>query len=428
MKRLAILFAFLAVSFSVSAEIPWFSQAAATVNLRTEKVINGFYQRFEKIENMKSVLDDFDKVFKENAGINPRSDLRNIGLVVLFEAGKPEFVGYLEGKFNPTRILAEIEASGMMIPPVAKKKVELKQIAGKQVVNFIDEKKGRTVSACFFSNDLFFFAEQKLLERLVKGEIKFDEKPDTEKLTELKSELCLWIDTNVVKNSLENISHPAMIPVVGMLGMFNSLQLSIDKNDVKVAFSCIDKNTANNLKTFIEGQLAGYRMFIDSQLKNQKLPGKEPKWLPKAFSYLFRRSMSLMAQKSLEQTKVESHDSSVFLHSTMPPITESLLNPVTIGATGVLAAIAIPNFQKARQKAKTGKCFANQSLILNALRRYNADNADMITNLNQKVIDVLIKENYLPKSVKCPSGGKYISVGDLTENGQIKCTKHGAAD
>ena len=92
---------------------------------------------------------------------------------------------------------------------------------------------------------------------------------------------------------------------------------------------------------------------------------------------------------------------------------------------GVLAAIAIPNFAKARIEARKKACFANQRVLLGATEMYNMDNEKMLGELN---IEALLSGQYLREAPVCPDGGKYGNIGILFEDGKINCSVHGSVD
>ncbi|NLF95254.1 MAG: hypothetical protein GX569_00860 [Candidatus Riflebacteria bacterium] len=98
---------------------------------------------------------------------------------------------------------------------------------------------------------------------------------------------------------------------------------------------------------------------------------------------------------------------------------------VGTAVVGVLAAIAIPNFQKARMQARKSACFANQRVLLGGTEMYNMDNEKMLHNLD---IQALVNGQYIKSAPECPDGGTYSSEGDLAENGRIKCSIHGSVE
>lgn len=100
---------------------------------------------------------------------------------------------------------------------------------------------------------------------------------------------------------------------------------------------------------------------------------------------------------------------------------------IVIAIIGILAAIAIPNFRKARQQARQKACFANQRVILGAVEMYNMDNTAMMsTDLS---IDTLSSGKYLRGTIQAPeSGCSYAFTADITNDGQVNCAVHGSID
>ena len=114
------------------------------------------------------------------------------------------------------------------------------------------------------------------------------------------------------------------------------------------------------------------------------------------------------------------------LKATLPSIVRTGLIP--IATAGVLAAIAIPNFRKARSNARKTACFANQRVLLGATEMWNMDHENMQTKIDSAFIEKLVEEKYLRSYPTCPEGGTYSSTGDLTTGGKITWSKHGPID
>ena len=96
---------------------------------------------------------------------------------------------------------------------------------------------------------------------------------------------------------------------------------------------------------------------------------------------------------------------------------------IVIAIIGILAAMAIPNFKKARESAREKACYSNIRVILGAVEMYNMDNSTMMTSLS---VDDLVKGKYLKAApskpeVKC----SYFANGDVTASGFIECGWHG---
>ncbi len=99
---------------------------------------------------------------------------------------------------------------------------------------------------------------------------------------------------------------------------------------------------------------------------------------------------------------------------------------IVIAVIGILAAMALPNFQHARERARQAKCFEFTSLLTRTAELYYIENK----HYPEKVEDL---GEYMAghKSVKCPSDGVYSilsgsGVGD--DNAMVFfCSKHGCA-
>ena len=100
---------------------------------------------------------------------------------------------------------------------------------------------------------------------------------------------------------------------------------------------------------------------------------------------------------------------------------------IVIAIIGILAAMAIPNFKKARASARQKACYSNIRVLQGAVEMYNMDVSTMMTTLNQ---GTLRNGKYLKGTadLMCPETSKqkgYKESGDLTDNGEITCGYHG---
>jgi len=95
-------------------------------------------------------------------------------------------------------------------------------------------------------------------------------------------------------------------------------------------------------------------------------------------------------------------------------------------ATWFPAAIAIPNFRKAREQGREKACYANMRVILGAVEMYNMDHSSMMRTAN---IDDLRSGQYLKAAITPPENGcAYGTIGDLASDGHVICLLHGAVE
>jgi competence protein ComGC len=92
----------------------------------------------------------------------------------------------------------------------------------------------------------------------------------------------------------------------------------------------------------------------------------------------------------------------------------------------IMAAISIPNFRKSREQARDKACFANLRVLTGAVEMYNMDTDNPMNNLD---IDQLVQKKYLKAKPYPPeSGCRYLSHGNLAEDGYVYCQLHGSLD
>ena len=92
---------------------------------------------------------------------------------------------------------------------------------------------------------------------------------------------------------------------------------------------------------------------------------------------------------------------------------------IVVAIIGLLAAIAIPNFVKARQTSQTNAC-------INNLRQIDAAKQQWALENGKKSTDTPTKEDlmpYLRSWPKCPAGGSY-TIGTVGETPTCSIPKH----
>ena len=80
---------------------------------------------------------------------------------------------------------------------------------------------------------------------------------------------------------------------------------------------------------------------------------------------------------------------------------------IVVAIIGLLAAIAVPNFMRARENAQTNACIANLKQISGAITLWALDE-------NKSSSDVVTLADLVPDYIKgtpvCPAGGSYVLV------------------
>ncbi|MGB9877379.1 MAG: competence type IV pilus major pilin ComGC [bacterium] len=89
---------------------------------------------------------------------------------------------------------------------------------------------------------------------------------------------------------------------------------------------------------------------------------------------------------------------------------------------GILIAIALPNFLKARENARLRACVANMKQIQAAVEQYAMD-YKMAASASVPALSAL-SPTYIRTTPTCPSGGTY-SINGTVGDYSINCSVHG---
>ena len=95
---------------------------------------------------------------------------------------------------------------------------------------------------------------------------------------------------------------------------------------------------------------------------------------------------------------------------------------IVVAIIGLLAAIAIPNFVKARTTAQTNACIANLKQLDGAAQQWALENKKSGTDsVSAALVTDYLKGNKVPN---CPAGGNYTTA--FTVSGAPVCSVGGA--
>ena len=90
---------------------------------------------------------------------------------------------------------------------------------------------------------------------------------------------------------------------------------------------------------------------------------------------------------------------------------------IVVAVIGVLAAIAIPSFKKARENSQLNVCLKNLAVYQGALDQYAFANGQFPDDIND-----LVTQGYLKRLYDCPVGGAYEwSVKDDNQKYHLVC-------
>ena len=83
---------------------------------------------------------------------------------------------------------------------------------------------------------------------------------------------------------------------------------------------------------------------------------------------------------------------------------------------GILLAIAVPNFVRARESSRQKACVGNMKQIYSANQQWAMDNRAKATDAPPAVSALSGTGNYINALPKCPAGGAYTQAADVSSN------------
>ena len=100
---------------------------------------------------------------------------------------------------------------------------------------------------------------------------------------------------------------------------------------------------------------------------------------------------------------------------------------IVVAIIGLLAAIAIPNFVKARESAQRNACIANMKQIEGAKQQWAVENkkGSSDTPNNSTPGDLYGPSAYIKNEPKCPANGTY-TIGNVATS--VSCSKSASPD
>ena len=430
MKSKIILFAiFLTICCSsLFAQVPWHKNQIVLASVNGSTFINYIFEKAEGFGFKKEVIAEFEQVFLKNSGSDLKKDFQNVGLSIYKgEDGKPHGFFFKSGNFKPEKWYEEFEILGNQAIAKSHLKFNLRKVGQHKIIDFTSAKPGVSgpkpvFSLCFHKPGRVIFSSNSEIDYALKAKITDAPAPIAKQAQ--KQTFFLQADIAILSAAFKNAPNPALKAASSMLAAIDKLYVFLADGKLQIRLICRDEESSKNFAQMINGMVASYRQKLDNDIKMLKAPADGKGWFLNSLFYFSKKGSLLSSKETLDAFSVANKNKTVLIKSTLPPIVQTGIVPVAM--VGVLAAIAIPNFQKARNQARQKACFANQRVLLGATEMYNMDNSEMQTTINDQFLDKLVKGGYLKAKPVCPEGGTYSSEGDLTGEGKITCSKHGS--
>jgi len=434
-KLLALVIALLLVSFSYhsafafdySKLIPEKPAMILKVNLKG-LFESGYYKSFQMGSGaVKKAQQEINAEIEKRLGFTFERDIQDFGIFVGAAAdvknpSPNNILIFVTGKFNSEKLFAAIEQE-------KKLPVTIETVSGKKQISF-----KKIFAGTFLNEETFIFGSSDMIEGLVSGKLKTVGPPETFKAQFEKSAFFLHFslaaaEAKNLKAMFEGLANAPGIPAPAKNVIKNILTLSIfDEGNsflAKAEFS--DKSVGEDLSKMIEGARMMAKGLIDSQEK----AADEKMKTASAFRLLGpeiagTKLAAALGNDLLSSLEIASEGNIFTVKITVPEAYRNFLKPgalpVLVAVAGVGAAIAVPNFKRAKAKAQDKHCMANMKTLEGAVELYLMENGEP----KEEITAELLKSKQLLKfDLKCPGNGTYKIIYNTGKPTVIECSVHG---
>lgn len=419
MKRIIFIvcFCLLLVSsaFASSLSDNFIEQSVGIISLSVDNA-KGFLGLDGKETETTKVSKEVFSALKTKFGIDLEKGIEQIGLFIIPVPsidGKPSFdpILFITGDFNQDNIVSLVEKMSKSSAKEAPKMGAVK-INGKNVSALISTK----ARLLFYNSNMLLLCSDNAVKMLESNKLSFSKAPVSVNTLMEHSKSFIYLGKEVAGmlksfgeqkiDGIENIESISGYLKEGSINVEAGLK---EVSDAKKLMEGIVKYRQD----YIEQQKAIY----EEAKKNINTIALEN--LVEEVGKVYSSAKSIDFANDLN---IVQKDNSIVI--TQPSLGGYEKSLVAISSVGILAAMAIPNFKKARDSAREKACFSNMRVLQGAVEMYNMDNSADMTNLD---IQKLIKGGYLKTAPKGPEPEcEYYSKGDLSSNdGKIACKKHG---
>ncbi len=430
LRMLLVVTAVLAVIMAgTTADAADFAKPLVTFRMPFPAGLAGMSPAVSGFPELKEEFRKIEETVRKRIDFLPDQDLKEIRLFVLDDGG----TGSLSEEMLFVQLKGNLDQARLMPAlPNLVSMLEKKSLGeGAVKIGRKDAVKGKLITAFFSAADTLCIASHKTAKQAIEAGDTFFAQLESPSQPTL-SGIDLQIDVaRLLERQPDFKVQSGKLPE-GFRLMLTSLQasrLSVEAGVLKLRLDFSQAGGAEVGSSMIDSfkSIAAAKIQEENGKLDQKADTMDPGSL--LLEWRMQKTFLAIGAALLKRVTLEKTPTSLLVSIQLPELLKEG-NPLLLTSTvGVLAAIAIPNFQKARMQARKTACFANQRILLGAIEMYNMDNATMKTSLSPEDYGpggVLVMKGYLPSGLSLPEPGcVYSSVGDLSRGGSIKCAIHG---
>lgn len=219
-------------------------------------------------------------------------------------------------------------------------------------------------------------------------------------------------------------------PVTQMLmSSLSGLSLGFEQFRLNITASFRDEETRQGLNRLVQDGLAmlGAHLQMEHSQAQEEYDAMTPIQAMLSSDLMWKLALLEHGRELLADLEVEPRDRDLFISLPLPFEGDSSAILPVAALAGLMASIAIPNFNRARANAKSRACLANVRTIEAAIEMYNMESIDdrIVDELDLEKIRHYFSGNAIPT---CPDGGEYSIDGGFDRIGYVRCSVHGTVN
>lgn len=402
-----------------------FKDSPLVIKINLNSLLSSSQLAEAKIPALKKAQEEIQAEIEKRTGMVITRDIKEliitVGPAIDFSVRKPNnFLVVLTGSFNAEKLIAELGKE---------KKIKFKT----------EKKNGRfhlttdqNVQALFLNENVFMFGPDDAIESAAGDKFAGAELSGAVKkyFDESKFFLNLSLTPKIKDDILKNMK--AGVPPIASILLKSLQNLMIFDNYpaivIRTEFS--EKTAADDLKKLIESFKGMADVMISAKEKeeDQKLSKAGAIELLNPELIGMRAAIGI-GKTLLGSLEITSDGGVCEIKLKVPEEFQAAIKaehlPVLAGVTGILAAIAVPNFNKARQEAQKKSCIANMKTIEGGSELYQMENGAV----QSLTVEELVKGGYLKRTLTCPADKENFSGYKITLNKEgiadVECPVHG---
>lgn len=355
----------------------------------------------------KKILADVSSCLKDRLAIDIDKEVQQFGAFIVPGNSGIELVGFVGGNLNQKNIIQKINNIVKSNPNTIK--IGTTNINGKKAQTIF----AKDFRIVFYSDQMILFGKETATRLMEQNMLTFSTAPSY--ITSMQERVSSFF--NIGKQGSLFLS-TLNLPVKG-IETIESVSAYLKDDHIVVEAGFANESAAKTMMSNIDKSKSEFVNMMNTTYE-KALKHLKDSSMRNIHGDIDQILSSAKNKDMINNLNIVQKDNSIIVSHPFDSNTKLMMS---VGGIGIISAMAIPNFQKARSSAREKACFSNIRVLSGAVEMYNMDHNTMMTTLD---IKELVKDCYLKQAPVGPEPDcEYYSIGDLSDNGVIACKRHG---